>query len=83
MYRQIHHLNLTMEAMTKNAIDMSNQMKIHQHNASNSKMLEERLEIELSNRENWMKVLLNVSSKIQAHCDNSYLTEQDVQMLVC
>ena len=75
-------MNLTVEAMTKNAHDVSMQLKQQQNSKEDMKHLEERFEVELSQSENLLNVLLSMSNRIQSHCDSSYLTDQDSKSLV-
>ena len=80
--RHVKQLNLTIEAMSKNANDVAIQLKQSQSAASDAKHLEERLEEELSQREKLLNVVISMSNKIQSHCDNSYLTDDDTTSLV-
>ena len=76
--RHVKQLNLTIEAMSKNANDVAIQLKQSQSAASDAKRLEE----ELSQREKLLNVVISMSNKIQSHCDNSYLTDDDTTSLV-
>lgn len=48
----------------------------------NQSFIEERLEIEINQKENLISALLSMSTKISNHCDTNFLTEYECQSVV-
>lgn len=63
-------------------LNKENDRLIEKHKQTNITIVEERLEVELNQKESLINALLSMSQKICNHCDTTFLTEQECQSVV-